>query len=515
MKRLYILPVLALLLSGCVDDEGNYDYAELNEVKLENMESSYSAISQIDRVKISPKISSTFYGDDLSNFEFKWTICTDMIHHNHILISTEKDLDWLAEIEPGSYYLYFTIKDKTTGFEDQYYTGLGISSPFTTGFLVLGDLVGENRSALDMIAMPAGRDTMMVEDAFDGKQVNLTGAQKVIFAGQHYSGADGHKQALWLLTDNQSYRLGSGSVFDFRGEFNDLGIIEVDYPVAKPAKMVDMFPHQTISYNMPYNASQTYRGYLTEDVVVMAQVMMAEYYAEPANRYSKTSATLFKPAPYIFYKGADRSAYNTCVVYDMDDDCFARVEPMSGYSTKLSDKDTDPWKFDAKSEGRKLFYGENTFNNVSYAIMTDAEGNYFIYGFTPPTSAYGNASKQQLVTVDKSIATDFDKASHYMFAATRTAIFYSVGSRLYQYDWARKMISHIDFDAEITMIKPEFISTNSNYLYLVATYSDQNKGMIYKMERSDDPNTLVFNHVKNQQWPTRLKVKDIEWKNAN
>ena len=35
----------------------------------------------------------------------------------------------------------------------------------------------------------------------------------------------------------------------------------------------------------------------------------------------------------------------------------------------------------------------------------------------------------------QSLATDFSKASHYAFSSERTLVFYSVGSRLYAYDY--------------------------------------------------------------------------------
>ncbi|MDE6090616.1 MAG: hypothetical protein K2G41_07915 [Duncaniella sp.] len=514
MKKIYMLPLLALCLSACVDDEGNYKYSDLNEVTIENFESRYSAISQVDRIQISPEVSSTLYGEDTSDMEFTWSVCLDNLSHEHIVLSHEKDLDWLVDIDPGSYNLYFTVRSKSEGVEDLFQASLTVSSPLTTGFLVLGDLVSDNRCAVDMIAMPTGRDTMVVEDVYDNSQLRLQNPEKIIFAGYHYSGAEGHRQALWMLADNKARRMTSGSSFEDLGEFNDLALVEVDYPVTKPAVMRDMFPHQSVISGRAQNLSQMYRGYVTDEVVVVASVMMLEYFTEPCNRYERNSSSpLFKPSPYVFYRAAYNSAYSTCLIYNMDDDCFAYVNYSEYNSTKLKDSETDPWKFDARSEGRKLVYGENTFSNVSYALMTDSDDNYYIYGFTAPTSATGTAAKQALVTVDKSIATDFDKASNYMFSATRTSVFYTVGSRLYQYDWARKMIEHVDFDGEITMLKPDYLSTGSNYYFLVATYSDEGEGMIYKMERSDDPNSLTMTNLL--KWPSRLKVKDMEWKNAN
>lgn len=48
--------------------------------------------------------------------------------------------------------------------------------------------------------------------------------------------------------------------------------------------------------------------------------------------------------------------------------------------------------------------------------------------------------------------------------------------------------------------------------YFVATYSDTNKGKIYKMEVTTSVDNVEFKFLPNQEWNTRLKVKDMEWK---
>ena len=70
----------------------------------------------MDNVKISPVLSGSLAGTDLSNYEYQWHFCINT-HASHVVISNEKDLDWHADIAPGVYSLYFTVKDRTTGLE--------------------------------------------------------------------------------------------------------------------------------------------------------------------------------------------------------------------------------------------------------------------------------------------------------------------------------------------------------------------------------------------------------------
>ena len=56
----------------------------------------------------------------------------------------------------------------------------------------------------------------------------------------------------------------------------------------------------------------------------------------------------------------------------------------------------------------------------------------------------------------QSLATDFSKASHYAFSSERTLVFYSVGSRLYAYDYnpGHERVQDLgDWGGEITMLK--------------------------------------------------------------
>lgn len=507
MKKI-IYPLVALALTGCVSDEGNYIYQTLNEVKITDMQTSFEVLSKIDKLQIQPVVSGTLTGEDDSKFEYEWYVCGD--RHKHTTISKEKNLDWLVDLPAGSHYIYFVVKDKTTGMDKRQSVSVNVKTPYSTGFLILGDLPGENKMGLDMLTMPAGRDTTLVENAFDNSELQLKSADKIIFLGQHYDPA---QQFLWLMSDDKGYSLTSGASFENMGEFNDLGIVELDIAHKTPMKLVEVFPHQGRA-----NRSRSYRGYMTEDVVVYNMVIGGQYYTQPVNRYSAASNDLFKPFPWVFSYGAYSSA-TAQLIYDMDADRFARMPTgFTYYCSYPTDYANDPWKFNAATEKRTLLYGENGYESgkgYCYAIMKDKGGDTrYIYRWLLGTSATAAITKSPLYTVDTSLAVDFDKASHYMFSSNRTSVLYSVGNRLYQYDYARGLVTYKDFDGEITCLEAEFCSKGSISEFFVCTWSDSAKGMIYKMNVPNDPNKVEFEMLPGQQWPTRLRVKDIEWKNA-
>ena len=115
MKKLFILILAVTCLSSCVEDEGNYTYTAVNEITIEGLEEAYNVLHQVDVIEIQPKITSTHLGDNLDNYEYQWHIHEGIGEHIHTVISKEKDLVFPVNIPIGTYTLYFTVLDKTTG----------------------------------------------------------------------------------------------------------------------------------------------------------------------------------------------------------------------------------------------------------------------------------------------------------------------------------------------------------------------------------------------------------------
>lgn len=516
-KYIFALAVLPFL-SSCVEDEGNYDYRTLNEVSLDGMEAAYNALGHIDHIQISPEIEGTLYGDNLDNYVYEWHVCTGVFGnnvHKHTVIGNEKDLDWLVELDPGSYTIYLVIKDKETSIETSFSTSLTVSSPFSRGFLVLGDADNNRRLGLDMLTMVPERDTIMVEDAMDNSELNLSKAQKLYYSG-YYITQPG--QSLYLMTEDDTYLLMSrpdasvGEVLNFEpvSTFHNQNIIDCEYDVNTPMKLVDAYPQG--AFRSTIALSRSCRFYLTEDGVFGGMIMGEQYFAKPFNRYS-ANGPLFHFYPCLFMNYSYISSFNAIgFLYDSDNDCFVRFNGSGSYSTAAT-TENGTWSYDLRSQGRKLIYGANSYSSTCWSnfIVKDDQNNYYIYRMVVPTSQYANSTNKVSYNVDLSVAKDFDKASFYAFANTRSSIIYSVGKTLYHYDFANNRSSKVDFDSEICFLDTEYQSYLSTTDLILATWSDSQKGMIYKYEIDDNPNSIEIKPRENEAWPTRLKVKDIKW----
>lgn len=509
MKKLLILLSIVFGCISCVEDEGNYTYTELNKVTIEGLEESYSVLDKLDTIEIQPKITGSVLGDNLEHYEFQWHIHEGITEHIHTIIGNEKDLYYPVNIGIGNYTLYLTVLDKTTGIKTITGSPLKVTTPTSKGFLILGDDLEEGIMGLDMVIMPAGRDTSVIENAYDNSETRFKGADRILYQGMRYNDT----QSLWMCTDDGSFRMNNTEDISIISELNDFGMIEIsnDYGHKKPMRIKDVFPRQTTT-----NRSGMYRGYLTEDVAVLNMIITAEYFGQPCNRTSATSEKLFQIYPLAFVMGVYSSAYNYVFLYNKDEECFMKINTSfnASHCTALSDYASDPFPWNQEGTGRTIVWGGNSVNGSygsSFAIMKDGDGNHFLYKFR----AYGSrGTKEGYYEIDMSVAENFAEASHYMVSGTNSLLLYAHGSTLYMYDYAYKTLLKRDMGAEITYLDLEYSSTGSRTAFIVATYSDTEKGIVRKLDVGTDVNTMEIIDRPNEVWKTRLRVKDVEWKRA-
>lgn len=529
-----LLSTCVFLLSACeIEDKGHYDYTPLNSLTIEGINTAYNLLAQVDDLEIEPKITASVPTDE-SNYEYKWFFCSGY-DHQHTVISTEKNLHWDITLNPGVYTLYFQVTDKSTELQWIENTHITITTDYSTGFLLLGDEPDSDRLRMDMIMTRIGKDTLVGERVFVPES-DLRNAQSLLFTGSGGSMSgydlDTYKN-LFILTDEQDIKITSGSFFQELGDFNTLGIIETDFPHNVPIRVKDIFPRPMYASNP--NASyraRSVRGYITEDMIVAASIIQAEYFSTPINKYSENSTQLFHPYPLAFGQGA--CTYNKFypIFYDMDAQRFVTIDHKStasvtatpsfgtiGCCKEMKDYVGEPFPWNQASVGRTLVYGENGYKNGgdSYALMMDGNGKYCIYVFKTATSgSWLSLTHSKLGCYDiEPIAQGFDQATHYAFLSDKYVILYSVGSMLYAYDYTRKQLASMDMGAEITCLKTEYNSTGSLTDIILATFDGgTGTGVVRKLHIGGGNNAVTIENKSKEIWPVTMRVKDILWKNS-
>ena len=528
MKKKYsILYLLALLsFSSCVEDEGCNDIRPVNEAKIEGIESQYYKVAKLENLEIPVTLTGSLSGDDISQFDCKWFLCQHELgsdEHVHTVISTSKDLNYpLENVKPGDYTLYFTATDKDTKFQAQQGCSLRVLSPYVRGFYLFGDKE-DGTCGIDFVSMLEARDTAVIADMFNNT-AQIKGAENLIFTGCRNIRTD--LEALWAITKNGSYSLTHTAVnsrIDIKDESIDDVIWSNISTIEKPFKVVDIWPHAFGSTNVM--TSGAWRCVMADKATFFGTLYQGESYGNPINCYTAGSSDLSELSPYVFYKG--NSSYVSAVAFfDKTKHKFARQNTAYYSFTNLaeySETSETPFSLDQTkyTPVRDLVYGENGFSNkgASYALMNDADGNYYVYMFII-NSVYANGfSKSLAKTIDTSIAVGIDKASHYAFYSEQPILLYSVGNELRAYNYNTKKEATLKtFNGEITYLAMDYHSGGNTSDFIVATYSPTEKGIVYKYEIADDPNNIEIKEknyaTPSYPWKTNLKVVKVEYRNC-
>lgn len=119
---------LAILLTGCSEDKGNYSYTKINEVTIGNIENLYTA-ELGSSFKIEPNIISL--NETTADLSYSWTI-------ENQEVSTEKVLDIvLPPLKYGTHLCALTITDNISKMQYRETFELVIVNPFNWGYYFL------------------------------------------------------------------------------------------------------------------------------------------------------------------------------------------------------------------------------------------------------------------------------------------------------------------------------------------------------------------------------------------
>lgn len=523
MKRIHILFAMfaTLLLASCVEDEGNNVLSAINEVEVSGIEETYNKIGFKETLSITADVKGSLSGSDDSQFDYQWYICNAEVlesTHKHTVIGTQKTLEFPVNIASGSYRLYFRATDKATGMKWEKVSSLNVWSPFNRGFYLWGDKE-DGTCGMDFVGMITDRDTTVVKDLFRNT-AGLKKAKNLIFTGYYSSNS---VVDLWAVGENGSYPLEHDPSMENFGILEDESLDKIIFPmieVTRPFQLANIGPYAYGSSNT--NMSRSWRFLVTDgDIYFATSVFTGESYGNPINRYSASSTELYKPSPYVFYK---HSTYiSAAAFFDETNHRFTAMNTSTyalTHTVTCSDK-ADPFWFDQTKYDpvRDLVYGENAYGGYSYALMNDANGDYYIYKFSVNRYGAAGLAKQAAYTVDKSVAVGFDQASHYAFFSEQSIILYSVGSQLWAYDYKRNAAKSIAMDGEITYLAMDFHSNNTPTDFIVATYSEADKGTVYKYTIEDNQNDIVIEphsyQTESYPWKTDLRVAKVEYRNSS
>lgn len=197
-----LLLLFVLVIAGCYEDEGNYDYSTVNEVMVK-IEKNYG-VRKLDTVfVIRPEIKQNLV-TDLSNLQFEW-------YHNTFSDQTKGDListaDTVAiEIHPDSanfsynHFLRLYIHDEVSGADYMFPVLLKVAKKYEGAWMVLHkDLEGTKLGAVEYI----GEEMDVTDDVyFKERGKRLRGEPSALGVANYFSIGYPAKRTFFLFTDD-------------------------------------------------------------------------------------------------------------------------------------------------------------------------------------------------------------------------------------------------------------------------------------------------------------------------
>jgi hypothetical protein len=210
---------------ACSQDKGNYDYVELNEPKVSELQD--VSVLTFAQLRIDPVLEGGEFPE--SDYSFQWKVLDNVELTDPVVISESRVLDYEVTLAPGSYTLFLVITEKATGLYWQFESQLTVSSSMSEGWMVLCS--DQDRARLDFVSSVTGeayRDVLR-----DNGMPQMNGPRRI----QWLSDKTDESSPYYLLTDEGATRLGKDA-FEWKPEY------DFAYEAAVNEKLV---PHSIVS----------------------------------------------------------------------------------------------------------------------------------------------------------------------------------------------------------------------------------------------------------------------------
>lgn len=500
MKKIILGIIIPIIMAGCYADKGNYDYREINELTVEHpffKDTTLRLYSFVDILEVNPEITAKHNYDE-ANYEYEWrALGTTIGIEGEYLLGREKNLVYPIALPAQSYSVFFIVTDKTTGYQSINRISMTLVTSFQRGWVLLGE--GDDGLAqLDMVTT-GGTDTLTMKNILENAELDL-GKPTMLLVPPYRPQAS--LNYIFVGTDKGSYRLYPGTMS----------------PLEAAHMKWSFFDMSSIGECVLNDAVQV-MGYMRAMIVdgnlhaICGMTGSTGNLPSASNRY-KGEYELFPIGDKIGYGPRDFAQH--MVLYNTRDKRFVYQGGLAfnapkGYCVNLSDKVDDPYSWET---GLDYVTTINTrlAPGWTYTILKD-DTDFYLYTYRV-TSSLGTL-KGLRVKMDNAI--DLDKAEFFGGSNIKTVIYYTVGNKLYGYDYSlRKCTLLKTFEGyEVTCLHGDILAQTSADYFYVALYDPAKPastgGTILKYSIVDDVNDIIIEEQP-VRWEGICKVKSMGYK---
>lgn len=409
-KYVYIIVMSVMIIgfNGCYDDEGNYEYQELNTIEIADIEEEY-VIEQFETFSITPDIAQSLL-DDESNLEYLWHMYPFDRKNESDTLSFERNLNVPVKSVPGHYTAILKVTDTNTGVFYKRQFKVSVINSYSNGLMILSSI--NNKANLAFL----NAADKLYQDVYFSVNGDYAGENPVAV---NYVKNRYNQDVLIMCQDERGGVLTDGISFSNSGEYKDLFWIAPESP------------QPSFYYNF---------GGMGDDAIMdNGSLYTRGFIMMPPIKFEAPQTLNTDLAPALFYFDSSSSA-----IYDNNGEKFM----MKGYWTTGEVIDMPDEIFNPANLGMQMLCGAKGFKGDGYGLFFDDEtSTYWALSF-----GGSGSSVLPLTKVDVTSSTEIAQATSYVISSLSPQIFYAVDNKLYCLDALNNVTKLVySFDAEVTI----------------------------------------------------------------
>lgn len=464
-----------LLLTGCYEDKGNYDYSELEEVTVDFPES-IVAMEKSEPLAFSPKVTSSVIGEvtaDNADYEYGCQLYRKVVAEGKTIYWHDIDPDkvkdinmLLPDVSAGTYPIWYTVTNKKTGVTFNFKNTVSIKSTTSDGWMVLSQNGADKKARLDMIYTHANGKEMVAVNVFPEDAPEINGPTGIVMNPVYaYSTGD----EIYLTAEKGAYKI--NNMVDATLEPTALNLIRNLQFVTPniPGEVSSLLP----IYNSGGYKAVTLTCVTTEgNCYGIYSNNAGACFEFPMNSDGYSNSPTYKVSQFIGSSETRPGNSGKALFYDITNKRFMMFNYYQAYFVGAPGKiliepqlPENP-KFSFVT-GMDIVDMESTrySDGEVFSVLQDADGHRHVYGILVNTYSPSNVLEQGEKYSDIS-AENFDVADDYAFHSQYPFMFYCKGNKVYCYDLGKKSLS-----STITLDGAEKVSKLKFNLYQCASPS--------------------------------------------
>lgn len=532
--HLLLISLVLSLAASCYDDKGNYDYHELEVVRIDTAGAGFQseyAIMRFDVLTLEPNIyfeGKQVTADNQAPLDYLWTIfsATSGSGSSAVVdtIGRERILNAPITRTGGNYYVQLVVTNRHDGIRQFFRVPVAVSEVFDGGWMVFYERADQ----------PGTSDLALIYNPWTKLNANYNRYYTNLYETTNGEPLQGHP----IRCLDIAVSLASGN--NYVGLCTDHTLVGVSENGIEKALEFNEFFHEAPSTMRPTWYGQHGSGVMSgqsSEVLFNDNTIYTNTYSFSATEGRTTRFGVPKFADGL----GELAPWNAeipntlnygIVVYDQTNQCFRYAAYNSAQLEYFGEQDLSAAAFDINHTGMTLLmadWGKGTSQGVGlrpydYILMAKGESRYLAVANFSSSYPTDNNIGIGLYPMDD-LCPDIANATSMAASHVGNFIYYTAGNTLYNFAYDSRLPATVAWTApegeELTCVRIMkyyhgtiygygMVPSSDNLVHIATWNPETEEGHVY--EYLINPASGILNSSECYDYPIPGKVKDMAWK---